>query len=300
MDKKAFQRKLRILKRKKWPVILLVLIPVLIAGLSVFSGIKKQQERFGDKPAVALSKVVYKKTDREKVKLIAHRGFSALAPENTTAALEKAGKCGYTEAEFDVRLTMDGVWVLSHDSDVGKMTDKSGKISSYTYYDLVTCNIDKGAHIKEYPGLKIPTLEQALEMCLKYNIRPMIEIKDSDDEGIEKLLAMLERFGLINDCSVISFDRGVLNKIREENENIELLALVSKFTEKEKKLFEADRSIGLSFNAENRYNSAGRIKNLTGSGQRVVCWTVDDGELMQQLIDMGFTDFVTNTVYPGK
>lgn len=300
MDRKAFDRKIRILRRKKWPYVLLALILAAAVAIPVAAGVKNYRDRFSPKPAVALDKVVYKKTDREKVRLIAHRGFSALAPENTLAALEKAGKCGFAEAEFDIRLTLDGVWVLSHDKKVDKMTDKTGSISSYTYYDLFTCSIDRGAHLKDYPVQKIPTLEQALETCLKYNIRPMIEVKDYTDDGIDRLLKMLEKYGLTEDCSVISFDRELLSKIREKNEDIELLALVSKLTKKERKLIEKDNSIGVSFNAEERYNTKGRIKDLKKNGQRVVCWTVDDGGLMQRLIDEGFTDFVTNTVYPKK
>ena len=58
------------------------------------------------------------------VTLIAHRGFRAVAPENTLPAFEEAGKAGFTGAECDTYRTKDGVWVISHDSPTYRMMDQ--------------------------------------------------------------------------------------------------------------------------------------------------------------------------------
>lgn len=58
------------------------------------------------------------------VTLIAHRGFRAVAPENTLPAFEEAGKAGFTGAECDTYRTKDGVWVISHDSHTYRMMDQ--------------------------------------------------------------------------------------------------------------------------------------------------------------------------------
>ena len=63
------------------------------------------------------------------VTLIAHRGFRAVAPENTLPAFEEAGKAGFTGAECDTYRTKDGVWVISHDSHTYRTLDQAGAMA---------------------------------------------------------------------------------------------------------------------------------------------------------------------------
>ena len=67
-------------------------------------------------------------TDKSDITLTAHRGFSCNAPENTVPAILAAGEKGYKYAEFDVRLTEDMVWVVSHYKKIDRMTNGKGKI----------------------------------------------------------------------------------------------------------------------------------------------------------------------------
>ena len=164
MNKESFKRSLRIIKRKRWPIVLAVLIIITAVAAPVISNAVASHKRYTAKSPIALSEVFVKKTDRERVSLIAHRGFSCQAPENTVPAIKKAAEYGYDTVEIDVRQTADGVWVVSHDADINKMTDKRGKISSYTYYDLITADIDNGANHKLYEGTKIATLDEILKV----------------------------------------------------------------------------------------------------------------------------------------
>ena len=74
--------------------------------------------------------------DTSDLFLIAHRGFRAMAPENTAPAYEKAGQAGYRGAECDIYRTSDGVWVLHHDSKTGRMMNGNVEIEKtpYTYF----------------------------------------------------------------------------------------------------------------------------------------------------------------------
>lgn len=297
MNKEAVKRSFRIIKRKKWPIIVAVLVIISIAAIPIVSNSAAARRRYSVKSPIALSSIYIKKTDQSKINLIAHRGFSSQAPENTIAAVKKAAEYGFDTVEIDVRQTADGVWVISHDADIKGMTDKSGKISSYTYYDLITANIDNGANHKNYGDLKIPTLDQMLQTCLALNIKPMIEIKDYTDEGLETLLQTIDKNGFTESCSVISFDREVLTKVREKNADIKLYALVSKLDKDNLKKCLDDPTIGVSFNGHQRTNSEKKIKKLQDAGIPLACWTVDDKQTMQKYYDMSVTTFVTNRIY---
>lgn len=297
MKKEEFKRNLRIIRRKKWPFALLAVVLAAAVALPVFNTVRAKHGKINAKNPISLSDVFIKKTDRAKITLIAHRGFSCIAPENTVPAIEKAGEYGFDTVEIDVRQTEDGVWVLSHDNDVTRMTDKRGEISSYTYYDLVTCKIDNGANYKQYTDLKIPTLEQALRACLKYNIKPMIEVKSYSEGGIESLMKIIEKNGFTSSCSIISFDRKILSEVRSLNKDVQLFALVSKLSNKEVELCLADPTIGVSFCGTKKINSAEKIKKLSNAGIPLACWTIDSAEDMQRCYEMGITAFVTNRIY---
>lgn len=297
MNKEAFKRSFRIIKRKKWPIVLVVLIVIAVISAPIVSNAVALHKRYTAKSPIALSSIYVKKTDQNKINLIAHRGFSCQAPENTIAAIKKAAEYGFDTVEIDIRQTADSVWVVSHDADIKGMTDKSGKISSYTYYDLITADIDNGANHKNYGGLKIATLDQMLQACLANNVKPMIEIKDYTDEGLDTLLQIIDKNGFTESCSVISFDRNALNKVRERSGKIELYALVSKLDKDTLKQCLDDPTIGVSFNGHQRINNEKKIKQLRDAGIPLACWTVDDKETMRKYYEMGITTFVTNRIY---
>lgn len=297
MNKEAFKRNLRIIKRKKWPIILAVTILVATFVTPFIVSAVANGKRYSTKNPIALSSVFVKKSDQNKINLIAHRGFSCQAPENTAAAIEKAADYGFDTIEIDIRQTADGVWVVSHDDNISDMTDKSGNISSYTYYDLITATVDNGANHKNYSDLKILTLEEALSLCLKHNIKPMIEIKSYTAEGLNHLIELIDKNGFTESCSIASFDRNVLDEIRLCNDKISLYVLVSKLNSKSLEECLDDPTIGVSFNGNSKVNTQKKIKQLQAAGIPLVCRTVDEAEIMQKYYAMGVTVFVTNRIY---
>lgn len=297
MNKEQIKRKLRIMKRKKWPFILIALLIVAIVAVPVIASFKHSSDRLEAKTPIQLTDVIIKQTEREKITLVAHRGYSSQAPENTLPAIQKAAEFGFDYVEIDVRQTKDGVWVLMHDEDIGTVCDKSGKVSSFTYYDLVPCNVVKGANAKDYADLKIPTFEQALKACLEFNVKPMIEIKDYTYEGLENLLKIIDKYGFTKTCSVISFDREAVEIVRELNSEITLYKLVSKLNKSEMELCLANPDMGVSFNGNNKVNTPEKIAELQKAGIPLACWTVDTAETMQKWVEEDITVFVTNRIY---
>lgn len=297
MNKEQFKRKLRIMKRKKWPFALIAFVLVVAIALPIGLSAKMTGDRLKEKAPIPLTDVIIKQTDREKITLVAHRGYSSQAPENTIPAIQKAAEYGFDYVEIDVRQTKDGVWVLMHDEDIGTVCDKSGKVSSFTYYDLVPYNIVKGANVQDYPELKIPTFEQALKACLEFNVKPMIEIKDYTREGLENLLKIIDKYGFTKTCSVISFHREAVEIVREINSEITLYKLVSKLNKDEMELCLANSDMGVSFNGNNKANTPEKIAELQKAGIPLACWTVDTKETMEKWVGEGVTTFVTNRIY---
>lgn len=230
--------------------------------------------------------------------LTAHRGLSCSAPENTVPAILAAGEKGYKYAEFDIRLTKDNVWVLSHDKKINRMTNGKGKVSDYTYFELSKYSIDNGANISDYENLKIPTLDAALEACLESGITPMIEIKDCNSDALQSLNDSIKKYGYEKSCYVISFNYDILKDFGSINPDAKLLYLVSKLDDEHMELCLSDKNIGVSFKADKKKNSPDKILKLTDNGNELFCWTVDDADMLKFYAKNGVKNFVTNRIVP--
>jgi glycerophosphoryl diester phosphodiesterase len=142
--------------------------------------------------------------------VVAHRGASATAPENTLPAFEEAARAGADVVELDVRLTREGVPVVLHDPDVSATTDGGGKVHALSLAQLK--RLDAGG---ESPRVEIPTLDEALEVIGGAGMAVDLEIKnipgepafDSPDEGILKAtLEALDRVGFTGPVLISSFN----------------------------------------------------------------------------------------------
>ena len=76
------------------------------------------------------------KFDKKDVKVIAHRGLSGIETENTNSAFVAAGNRSYWVIETDVHKTVDGVYVIFHDDNTGRMTNKNLVVEEVTYKKL--------------------------------------------------------------------------------------------------------------------------------------------------------------------
>ncbi|WP_436343546.1 glycerophosphodiester phosphodiesterase [Natronorubrum sp. FCH18a] len=105
------------------------------------------------------------------MRLIAHRGFAATAPENTIAAIRTAAE--YADAvEFDVRRCGSGELVVIHDDTIDRVTGSDGTVADSTLEDLKT-------HTVLESGERVPTLEEMLD-ALPPRVEVNLEMKDSD------------------------------------------------------------------------------------------------------------------------
>lgn len=227
--------------------------------------------------------------------LTAHRGLSSVAPENTAASLEQAGKAGYYAAEFDIMPTSDGVWILMHDDTVDRMTDGEGEVSSFTYDEISKLKIDKGNGVKNYPDEKIITLEEAVSICRKYSMRPMIEVKGGEPEDMRDLLNIVRMTGA-SDALIIDFNADRIKELRRLDSEIELWYLVSKGNE-ETVEFAKENGTAIAFNHKKLVNY-GMIKSAKQEGITLAAWTVDYLPFMDILTAFGVNYITTNRILP--
>jgi len=234
----------------------------------------------------------------EDITLIAHRGFSADAPENTLQAIEKAGEAGFKMVEFDIRQTVDGIWVVSHDDKLDRMTNGKGRISEMTYREILDFTLDNGANIEKFDKIRIPTLEAALNACMTSGVMPVIEIKSYKVDGIEKLFKSLQGKCLLEGAAIISYDGQALLKFHKLSPKTELWLLTDIIDENAVAFLEKHPEIGLSFKVGNKKNSDQKIKDMKKKGINLSSYTVNDEEQLKRLYNLGVRIFTTDVFTP--
>lgn len=148
--------------------------------------------------------------------MIAHRGASRVAPENTITAFDLAVEAGADAVEFDVRVTSDEDLVVVHDARLGRTTSSGRPVSALTAVQVG--GLDAGSWFnKEFRGEVVPFIDEALEALMGRAV-PVIEIKDAGElglVGVRLLIDALDEAGMNEDVLVSSGHPEVLAKLRE-------------------------------------------------------------------------------------
>ena len=235
-------------------------------------------------------------TDADPVYLTAHRGITAVAPENTIPAYEKAVELGFYAAECDILLTKDNVWVLNHNDTTDKMFFEMGNVADYTLEELKSFTYRQGVNFWQ-EGLEIATLDEYLDVFVGTNTRPQIEIKADGYDMLYTVVEAVEAKGLTEQAIIISFDFGQLEAIHAINPDIELWYLIDEITTEE---IEKAQALGdnVWLSPDFSDNDAQSIQLAVDAGIGVSFWTVNTVEDAKMLYDMGVryieTDILCN------
>ncbi|MDB5165521.1 MAG: glycerophosphodiester phosphodiesterase [Candidatus Saccharibacteria bacterium] len=143
---------------------------------------------------ILYTKIVFKRTT-----LVAHRGYSIHAPENTHAAFMMAIDRGYKDIEFDVQLTKDGVPMIMHDTTIDRTTNGSGALKDHTYAELKM--LDAGSWFgTNYKDQTIPSLLEVLKL-LRGKAYVHIELKKNQPTLPQKVAELLHSTGWLDDIN---------------------------------------------------------------------------------------------------
>lgn len=229
--------------------------------------------------------------------MVAHRGLSSLAPENSLPALEMAAEYGFDGYEFDIHTTKDGEWVVIHDDTVDAMTDGTGLVSELTLEEIRALRLDSGNGIEKYTELRVPTLEEALSVCKDKDIFPVVEIKSCDSERLPALMETLDGYGLTDKAVLIAFDREYLEICRELNGDIQML-LLSSSPEKADIDWCIEYNAGINFCFVYLAPSISAISYARENSVRIGVWTVDNTVFEDIMVLFGAELITTNKLLP--
>jgi glycerophosphoryl diester phosphodiesterase len=239
--------------------------------------------------AVAVGAVALQSVRLEdEVTIMAHRGSSKAAPENTVAAIRKAIEDGAEWVEIDVQETADGEVVVFHDSDFMRLARVKLKVWDARIHDLK--DIDIGSWFApEFKDERVPTLAKVLDEC-KGKIRVNIELKYyGHDVQLEQRIAdIVESSNMAPDVVVMSLKRDGVRKMKSIRPHWKVGLLMSASVGDLKQV-QADF---LAVNA--RFADRKLIRSAHDSGKEVYVWTVNDAPTMSAMMSRGVDGLLTD------
>jgi len=239
--------------------------------------------------------------------VIAHRGYSQSAPENTLPAFKLAKSAGADLVELDYHHTKDAVPVVLHDFDLDRTTDavakwggKKNRVDSKTVAEL--CVLDAGKWFDaQFTGARLPTLTEALDFIQDGGVT-LIERKAGD---AATLLTLLRERKLVNQLIVQSFDWDYLADFHQQEPAQVLGALGPPSSRNGKKLSTAEKMLDAAWIAQAAKAGArviGWSQSVTreavarahAQGLKVWIYTIDDPALANQFLDWGVDGIISN------
>jgi len=230
-----------------------------------------------------------------QTKIIAHRGASAYAPENTMAAFKLAIEQGADGLELDVHLTKDGEVVVAHDLRLERVSDGVGRICDFTLAELRQLNFNKT--FPDSPACVLPTLAEVYALVADTELVVNVELKTTEElypDMPKKLIELEQACGMAGRVIYSSFNHYSLLALRQFDPNADIGLLYE--------LGMVDPWVYAKYVAAGAIHPHHHvllalpetIAHCHECGIRVHPWTVDDpramGFLMQARVDMLITN----------
>ncbi|XP_033830518.1 glycerophosphodiester phosphodiesterase 1 [Periophthalmus magnuspinnatus] len=157
-----------------------------------------------------------------KLSAIAHRGGGHDAPENTIAAIREASKNGATGVELDLEFSADGVPILMHDDTVDRTTNGTGPLAKNSFSDLRKLDAAAKHRLRnKFSGEKIPTLEEAVEECIRLQLTIYFDVKGHPYEAAAALKALYKNYPVLyNNSIVCSFEPKAIYRMRQSDPGV--------------------------------------------------------------------------------
>ena len=232
------------------------------------------------------------------IQIIAHRGYSARAPENTLAALTLAARRGADGVEFDLHTAKDGEPVLIHDATLDRTTDGTGPVESLTSRELA--GLDAGTWFADaYSGEPVPTLAEALAGPAARLDVIYAEVKATrEPRDLDRIAEVVRTAGVFDRTVFISMDWEALDRIRVVEPTARIGYIVEAPTRSDEAFARAlgDEHALLDFDARILLAEPTLAHRAHEAGVDLAVWTVNDAEQAHRLLDLGVRRFTTNEV----
>jgi glycerophosphoryl diester phosphodiesterase len=232
------------------------------------------------------------------VEIIAHRGYSARAPENTLAAIEAAISAGADAVEFDLHVSADGVPVLFHDDLLERTSSGSGPLRQVSYLELT--GLDAGSWFgPSFAGERIPRFADALERLKGRVGRVYPEVKHyGGRDDLDAMVEAVRAADLIASTVFISMDWSALGQMRSAHLDLNVGYIVEHVDRAHAAIERAtgDSRALVDFDARILLANPALVESAHRSGVELAVWTVDDRTTAAQLFHLGIRRITTNRV----
>ena len=241
--------------------------------------------------------------------IIAHRGASAVAPENTLVSFYRALKDGAEGVECDVRLARDNVPVVFHDSTLKRTGFQETKLCDLTSRELAKVDVGTWFNFRHekyadvaYRRETVPTLEQFFELMRQNDKLIYVELKCEDENYAKFAHAIIELtydFGYQHRVVIKSFEHQCLSEIRKISTEVRLAAL---YKPHPSRVLRPGRELikpALRVNADEislHYTLASTraVRKAHLAGLRTVIWTADHPAWVRRAAKLGIYAIITN------
>jgi len=241
--------------------------------------------------------------------IIAHRGDSSHAPENTLAAFEMAFEKGADGVEFDVQMSRDGVPVVIHDHDLKRTGRQAGKVADFTAQELGTKDVGSWFNTRypqgaeaDFSSATVPTLTEVLRIAEKFIGPIYIELKcgDSDYDKLARAVCdQIRESTKLSQMIVKSFKLAAIPVVRSHLPEVQTASLfapgIMTFLRRRKHLIALARELGA--HQLSIHHSLATIKLCQLAAELpmpVTIWTADDAKWVDQCRRFGINALITN------
>lgn len=245
--------------------------------------------------------------------IIAHRGASAIAPENTLAAFQKAIEDGAEGIEFDVQLAKDGVPIVFHDFKLERIGQKKGCVADFTSLELQNLDVGSWFNLK-YPNKAdhkfsdevVPTLAQLLDFLNDYKGSIYVELKCDKAETSALVKAVCEiiyNSKLLPFIIVKSFDLEAIFQTKQLLPGVRTAALFAPkirtiLNYKKILLEKAERCLADELSIHLSLATRGFIQKASRDNFLITIWTINNVVWVKRAADLGINAIITNN--PAK
>lgn len=220
--------------------------------------------------------------------VIAHRGASAYAPENTLIAFIKALELGVKWIEFDVMQATDGEFFIFHDERLDRTTNSKGAVNQFAFSYLQTLDAGSWFH-PTFASERIPSLKQAMELLANTKLSANLEIKPfpgQEEQMIVHLLQELADYNL-NDINILfsSFSIDVLKYLRKHAPHYSIGLLLHKWNPEWQTIAESLHCVSVHVN--HKILTPKKATEIKNTGKLLLCYTVNDPKRALELYHWG-------------
>lgn len=225
--------------------------------------------------------------------MVAHRGLSGLERENTCPAFVAAGQRSYFGIETDVHITKDGRFILCHDSDLSRVAGVNLIIEETDFDTLRAVRFND--IVDDFPRADVflPTLEEYIHICKKYEKHPVLEIKGTfDEESVVRLVDVIKSFDMIDETVFISFSKDSCLNVKKAYPEAKIQFLTGDDAEES-----LDFCIQNGFDADFHFKLITKelVEKIHAANHRINCWTVNSLECAEAMEACG-VDFITTNI----